>query len=143
MFILSCPFFNGFIAIMVLILDDNSEIGALVKSNIRYVICLWYLIKSTVTNRIFFRKTFSFMRARHVLALLVKTLNTALLTGKIRILIFPFSTSKISRSFLRIFSVHVCLLACVSVCVLVYVCACVCVCVCVCGCVCVCVCTSV
>ena len=39
---------------MVLILDGNSEIGAYVRVNICYLICLLQLLRaSTVTNRIF------------------------------------------------------------------------------------------
>ena len=49
---------------MVLILEGDSEIGAHVKSNLCYLICLRYSIRSRAVYRI----TFSFMRAQHVLS---------------------------------------------------------------------------
>ena len=55
---------------MVLILDGNSELGAQVRSNLCYLICLRHLLWSgAVTKRIFFlqKDLFSFMRAPHVL----------------------------------------------------------------------------
>ena len=47
---------------MVLILGGNSEIGAHSRRSLCYLICLRHLIRSRVTNRIFFfRKDFIFM----------------------------------------------------------------------------------
>ena len=57
---------------MVFILDGNSYIGAHVRSNLCYLICLRHLIRSKeAQNKIFVSFTkylFSFMRAQHVLS---------------------------------------------------------------------------
>jgi len=46
---------NSTNVIMVLILDGNSEMGAHVRSNLLYVICIIHLIRArAVTNRILF-----------------------------------------------------------------------------------------
>ena len=52
------------------ILDGNPEIGAHVRRNLYYLICLMHLIRSeVVTNRFFFRKHIFFsVRAQHVLS---------------------------------------------------------------------------
>ena len=58
------------VKIMVLVLENNSDIGANVRSNL-FFICLRHLISSAeVTNHISFSKKnlFSFMRAQHVLS---------------------------------------------------------------------------
>ena len=54
---------------MVLTLDSNSEIGAYVRNNLRYMIYLRDLIRSReVLKRIFIlrKDLFSFIRAQHV-----------------------------------------------------------------------------
>ena len=52
---------------MVFILDGNSELGANVLSNLRYLIYLRHFIRSrAVTNRIFY--TYFFIRAQRVLS---------------------------------------------------------------------------
>ena len=55
---------------MLLILDGNSEIGTHVTSNLCYLACLKYLIRSrAATKRNFFPKRhIFFMRAQHVLS---------------------------------------------------------------------------
>ena len=56
---------------MVLLLDFNTEIGALVGSNFCYLICIRHLVTSkAVTNWIFslHNNLFSYMRAQHVLS---------------------------------------------------------------------------
>ena len=54
---------------VVLILDCISDLGSHVRSNLFYLICLSYLIKSSAaTNGIFFKNgLFSLMRAHYVL----------------------------------------------------------------------------
>ena len=58
--------YNGCVQCMVLMLDGNSEIGAHVKKNLCYLICLRHLNR-IVTNRIFIlrKDIFSF---QHVLS---------------------------------------------------------------------------
>ena len=57
------------VTIMVLILDGNSEIGAQVRSNLCYLICLKHLIRNkAVSNRVIFsEKTYVPLCARNML----------------------------------------------------------------------------
>ena len=55
---------------MVLILDGNSEIGAHIRRNICYLICLMHLIRSKAVTNQFFppKRFFSLFRAQHVMS---------------------------------------------------------------------------
>ena len=53
---------------MVLILDGNSEIGAHVRSELYYLICLGHLIRSRAVTNLLRTYLFSLMRAPNVLS---------------------------------------------------------------------------
>ena len=67
---------------MVLKLDGNSEIGAHVRNNVCYYLCLWHLIKSrAVTNRFFFApKRHIFPHASATCSELPSNISTLVLT---------------------------------------------------------------